>query len=250
MRTLGKFVVLLSLSSALAYAAPDPGMMAKLQSLYPKTKFSQVNSTVIPGVTEVVMGKNIAYVEDSGRYFLFGRLYDMQGQQDMTQARLEEVQPPQERIDASKIDTSLAVKIVHGNGERALYVFSDPECPYCKQLEKQLTGLNNVSIYVFMMPLESIHPKSRALATSIWCSKDKAKAWADVVNEGKDIPVAKCDTSIDAVLQLANGLGINGTPTLLTPDGRKLVGARDPATLDKWLNDGKTVVQAAIKAKE
>ena len=90
----------------------DPGMMAQMQSLYPSTVFREVNNTAVPGIFEVVMGKNTAYVDQSGRYFLFGRLFDMQTQTDLTPAKPE----PVETVELSKIDTKNAIKKVKGVG--------------------------------------------------------------------------------------------------------------------------------------
>ena len=66
-------------------AAPTANSIAeRLQSLYPATRFGAVNTTPWPGVFEVVMGANLAYVDESGQYFLFGHLFDMKAQRDLT----------------------------------------------------------------------------------------------------------------------------------------------------------------------
>ena len=69
---------------AAATPSPEIAMSARLQALYPSTRFGAVNPTPWPGVFEVVMGANIAYVDASGQYFLFGHLYDMKAQRDLT----------------------------------------------------------------------------------------------------------------------------------------------------------------------
>ena len=64
-----------SLPSAAQTAAPTPGAMTeRLQALYPATHFGAVNATPWPGVFEVVMGANLAYVDQTGQYFLFGQI--------------------------------------------------------------------------------------------------------------------------------------------------------------------------------
>jgi thiol:disulfide interchange protein DsbC len=212
-------------------------MLLKLKNMYPRTTFSQVKATPVPGITEVVMGNNVAYVDESGRYFMFGHLYDMQTQSDLTQVHIDEVQ----KIDISHLDTNLAFKIVKGDGSRVLYLFSDPECPFCQRLEHVgLDKLTNVSIYVFMMPLESIHQHSRAWATSIWCAKDRAAAWHKTVFDDKPLPPASCDNPIDKVEKMALAMGINGTPTMFAVDGSKQVGALPTEELDAWLTKHST----------
>jgi len=237
MRTLGKFIVpafMLAFVASAAQAEVDPEMTVKLQKMYPKTKFNQVNKTPIPGITEVVMGNNIAYVEPDGRYFLFGKLYDMQAQVDMTTSRMEEIQ----KVDMSRLDKSLAFKRVRGDGSRTMYLFSDPDCPYCTRLEKSLVELDNVTIYTFMMPLKSMHPEAHGKSVSVWCAKDKVAAWNDMMLNNKAPAAAQCDHPIDKVVELAASMGVNGTPTMFTEDGRKMAGARDAAGLSAWLDGG------------
>ena len=59
----------------------------RLQSLYPGTRFGAVNTTPWQGVFEVTVGPNLAYVDQSGQFFLFGHLYDMKAQRDLTAER-------------------------------------------------------------------------------------------------------------------------------------------------------------------
>ena len=81
-----------TLAATAATAAPDTSVAAsamgsRLQALYPSTRFGAVNPTPWLGVFEVVIGTNLAYVDQSGQYFLFGHLYDMKSQRDLTAER-------------------------------------------------------------------------------------------------------------------------------------------------------------------
>src|SRR3970040_1816450 len=116
-------------------AAPTTTTMAdRLQGLYPATRFGAVNTTPWPGVFEVVMGANLAYVDASGQYFLFGHLYDMQTQRDLTVERKDTLA----RVDFAALPLADAVKEVRGSGARTFAIFSDPDCPYCRRLEAEI----------------------------------------------------------------------------------------------------------------
>ena len=53
-----------------------------------------------------------------------------------------------------------AIKTVKGDGTRYLVVFSDPDCPYCKRLEREtLSKLDNITIFTFLFPLEKVSAK-------------------------------------------------------------------------------------------
>src|ERR1700674_213237 len=69
----------------------DPAIIAvvtKLRKLYPATNFKEIRSTPMAGIYEVVMGQNIAYLDDSGRFFIFGHLFDMKEQRDLSAERM------------------------------------------------------------------------------------------------------------------------------------------------------------------
>ena len=244
MRTLKSIAVaaLITISGASfsqSASMADPGMMMTLKQLYPATTFKEVSRTTVPGIFEVVMGQNIAYVDQSGRYFFFGRLFDMQKQQDMTASKLE---------DSSKIDTATlplndAIKTVKGNGSRTFYVFSDPDCPYCKQLEQNLLGMSDVTIYTFLMPLEGLHPQAKGKSIAVWCASDKVKAWDELMQKGIVPTTSSCSHPVDRNLALAERFGISGTPTLISPDGRKLPGAAPAGRIAQWLEAGKVAAQ-------
>ena len=59
----------------------------------PKTPISSVDCEKVDGLCEVVAGDNLFYVDRSGRYLVIGRVYDMQTRQDLTAARLLELNP-------------------------------------------------------------------------------------------------------------------------------------------------------------
>jgi len=213
---------------------PDDAIADKLRSLYPNTQFKQIRKAPLVGIYEVQMGDNIAYTDESGRYFLFGHLFDMQEQVDLTAKR--KVEAKRTEFPAKFLDN--AIKTVRGNGSRTVAIFSDPDCPYCKQLEGELARLDNVTIYTFMYPLDSIHPEAKAKAISVWCAPDREKAWAQAVFTGTVTNLIACANPVNDNIVLGSRLGVTGTPTIIGFDGRVLRGAVPAEKLDNWLNEG------------
>ena len=212
-------------------ATPPASVAARLQSLYPATHFGIVNTTSWPGVYEVLMGANIAYVDESGQYFLFGHLYDMKAQRDVTAEHKDTLA----RIDFKSLPLSDAIKEVRGNGARVLAVFSDPDCPYCKRLESDLRPLTDVTLYTFLMPIASLHPTAHDKAVAVWCAKDQVAAWRATMWQDHALPHAECPHPVDRNIALGERLGIVGTPTLVAADGRVLPGAASKAQIEAWL---------------
>ncbi len=247
------------LGTALASTADKASqdLLAQLRSLYPATHFKSVNTTPWPGVFEVAMGANLAYVDAAGRHFLFGHLFDMREQRDLTAERRQVLS----RIDVKDLPLSDAITEVRGNGSRFLAVFSDPDCPYCKRLEVDLQDMTDVTIYTFVMPLASLHPQARDKAVKVWCatgsdasgSSDarqriaaRVEAWHVLMRRSsqsgdgtvdRQVPqaTADCDHPIDRNVELGRSLGIHGTPTLVAGDGRMLQGASGREQVEAWL---------------
>ena len=231
-------------SAATATATATESTLAnRLQALYPSTRFGAVNPTPWPGVFEVVMGANLAYVDQSGQYFLFGHFYDMKAQRDLTAERKDTLA----RIDFETLPLSDAMKDVRGNGARVLAIFSDPDCPYCQKLEADIRELTNVTIYTFLMPLVSLHPAAHRKAVSVWCAKDRIAAWQATMWRGEAVPQADCPHPVDRNVALGERLGINGTPTLVALDGRMLPGAASKEQIEAWLQRSAVSAQGDAK---
>jgi thiol:disulfide interchange protein DsbC len=191
-----------------------------------------VAKSPIAGLYEVNLGRQIVYSDASGNYLVFGDIIDAKTRRNLTEARQAELN----RIDFASLPFADAVKVVKGNGSRKMAVFSDPNCPYCKQLENTLKSISNVTVYTFLYPV--LTPDSSVKAKSIWCSPDRAKAWEAWMQDHK-APTAPgtCDTAaIDKNLTLGRAMNVDGTPTVFLADGTRLPGAVPADQLDKALS--------------
>ncbi len=236
-----------TLPAAAQSTAPAPTSIAeRLQALYPATRFGAINTTPWPGVFEVVMGANLAYVDESGQYFLFGHLYDMQSQRDLTVERKDTLA----RVDFAALPLADAVKEIRGTGARTLAIFSDPDCPYCRRLEAEIKNLSDVTLYTFLMPIASLHPEARNKAIAVWCAPDRVEAWHALMWRDDKIPTKECAHPVDRNVALGERLGINGTPTLVAADGRVLPGAASLAQIEAWLARDTTTADVPASSKD
>lgn len=217
--------------ASLAADTSATALAKRLRELYPNTQFNTVIDSPVAGIFEVVMGRNIAYTDEHGRYFLFGHLFDMPAQRDITAEHKDELA----RIDFSQLPLKDAIKTVHGAGSRAVAIFSDPDCPYCRKLEPELAKVDDVTIYTFLMPLTPLHPDARNKAISIWCGADRARAWSALMLRNQSPAKANCDHPVDRNVALGERYQINGTPTLISADGRVMPGAASAAQIEEWL---------------
>jgi thiol:disulfide interchange protein DsbC len=234
-KQIGAALLLAWTSLAIAADPDEIALLERLKSRYPATQWSSVTRTPMAGVYEAMMGPNLAYVGSDGWHFLFGHLFDMRTQTDLTESKLagpERISPNGTDARHTMIFAALpltdAIKTVHGNGERVLAVFSDPNCPYCKLLEAELAKLENVTLYIFLLP---------------WISPDRTAAeaaWAHAVPERAHDAAAVLGRN----LSLATRVGLRGTPLLIAGDGRVSEGAKPATELEAWLDAGENKERA------
>lgn len=214
-----------------------------LKKMYPATTFNKISETPITGIYEVVMGQNVAYTDEKARYFIFGNLFDMYEQKDITS------QPDKSKKayfpDSKQLKD--AIKEVKGNGSRKLVVFSDPDCPFCARLEQSLKAIDNVTIYTFLYPLEQLHPTAKATAVNIWCSKNQVKAFQDYMLNSTKPAVKTCSNPVERNIALGASLGIQGTPSLIFEDGTMIPGAMSSDAIEEQLNKSHAKVAANAK---
>ena len=121
-----------------------------IKNTYPELPIKGIQKTDFNDLYEVYIGGQIIYTNEKFDFLIVeGRVVDPKTKDDLTEKRLEELS----RIDFNDLPLSDAIKVVKGNGQRKIAIFSDVDCPYCKKLEKkELANVNNITIYTFLYP--------------------------------------------------------------------------------------------------
>jgi thiol:disulfide interchange protein DsbC len=214
------------LLSASAHA--DPAVKKALESRYPEIKVEKINKAGYGDLYEVLAGGEIIYTDEKVTFVLIGNLLDTRTKENVTEARLRKLTA----IAFNELPLDKAVKTVIGTGARRLAVFSDPYCGYCKRFEPDILGLKDVTIYTFLYPI--IRPESSLVSKKVWCSKDRVKAWQDLMLRSIDPSGAgTCDNPIDEVLAVGQKLRVTATPTTFFEDGERIAGALNREAIEK-----------------
>jgi thiol:disulfide interchange protein DsbC len=204
-----------------------------------------VQPAPVPGLFEVRFksreGMQVVYTDATGTYVFQGKIFDTRTDRDLTGERVRKLNAI--RFDSLPLD--MAVKIKRGNGSRVMAMFSDPYCPACRQFERELAKVDNLTLYVFMYPV--IRPANKDHSKAVWCSPDRAKAWVELAANAKPkVPEAtpNCPNPVEKTLELGQGLGVNSTPTLFLANGERFAGMLPATDLADLLDD------AAVQAKK
>jgi thiol:disulfide interchange protein DsbC len=231
---------LLLLIAAVALSSAALADEAELRrTLEPKlgVQIDGIEPGPVPGLYEVryrsPQGVQVIYVDATGSYVIQGKIYDLRSERDLTEERLRKLNA----IKFESLPLDLAVKIQRGDGKRVLAMFSDPYCPACRQFERSLAQIDNVTIYVFMYPV--IRPENTDHSRMVWCSADRAKAWLELAAAPKPkVPNAakSCGDPVDKVLKLGRSLAVNSTPTLILANGERVSGGLSPDDLKELLD--------------
>jgi thiol:disulfide interchange protein DsbC len=232
MKTLRILLAALALGSTLAATAGEADIRKNLASRIPQfANIDEVRRTPVAGLFEVrINGFEIYYTDEMGNYLLQGNLIDVQARKNLTEERVDKLTA----VDFDKLPMKDAFKIVRGNGKRKLAVFEDPNCGYCKQFERELKTIDNVTVYLFLYPV--LGPDSNVKSRDIWCSKDKAKTWTDWMTTGVKPETGSCDvTALQRNVEFGRKYNITGTPTLFFADGTRAPGAIPAAQVEKQL---------------
>jgi thiol:disulfide interchange protein DsbC len=225
----------LLLTSVLACTAnaDEAAIKKTLLEKFPGAAIASIAKTPYSGLYEVLIDGQIVYVDENAKYLLVGSVVDLKTQQNLTNERLE-------KLNAVRFDSlpfADAIKTVKGNGKRKLAIFSDPDCPYCRKLEQELTKVNNVTIYTFLYPIVSLHPEANANAKAIWCAPDRNKAWDDAMLRGV-MPKnnGSCKNPVESNIALGNKYRVSGTPTLIFENGVRVPGMVPADKLNELLD--------------
>jgi thiol:disulfide interchange protein DsbC len=258
-------VISLGLAAVTAQPARAEDMVsnvrAALMARLPKTPITGLTCEGFGGLCEVVSGNTLFYVDETARYLVVGRLYDMETRRDVTAARLLELNPDLLAAGAARADadsarhetgheagppapTATKVDLARLPADGAIHwgpasapkvvVFSDFQCGYCQRLTGELV---KAGVRVEERPISIFGAKSREISEAVLCAADPVAALHEAY-AGEAVPQRKgCKAKgLGANEAFARAQGFSGTPVMVrASDGAVLQGYRPAAEIRKFL---------------
>ena len=148
-------------------------MREALQKVFPTTKATSVIRSELPGFYQVVVDGQVFFVSNDGKYLIHGSVFDIEAKQDIGEKQLAALR----KGALAKIPHDKELVFAPPNPKYTVTVFTDVDCPYCRQFHKQIAEYNKLGIAVnyVLFPLP-MHVGADKKAETVWCAGDRNTA--------------------------------------------------------------------------
>ncbi|MBH3428632.1 thiol:disulfide interchange protein DsbG [Pseudomonas alkylphenolica] len=236
------------LASQVAMAETLPKAVQQIEAKGVKIKGSFDAPDGLRGYAAEYQSRGMAlYLTPDGKHVLVGSLFDEQGQ-DLSEAPLQKlVYAPMAKEVWAKMEKSNWIADGKADAPRIVYLFSDPNCPYCNMFWQQArpwVEAGKVQLRHIMVGI--IREDSPGKSAALLASSDPVKALQTHEQAGKasklkalqSIP-ANVQAKLDANQALLEELGLQATPAIFYLDEDQQLqsqqGAPQPEMLGKIL---------------
>jgi thiol:disulfide interchange protein DsbC len=222
-------------------AKPDP--RAAIAKKFPGAKVEDVRPSPVPGVYEVPIGADTAYVSADGRYIFAGDLFEIDTRTNLTEANRAAGRTKL----LAKVNERDAIVFGSASAKHTITVFTDVDCGYCRKLHSEIDQLNKLGVRVRYLAYPRSGPGSEdwRKMEQVWCSSDRKTA-ITLAKQDKEVRAANCGaTPVAKQFQLGEDLGVRGTPAIFTVNGDYIGGYLPPADLKQQLDELSAKAKAA-----
>lgn len=243
LHTFRRFIVMASLSLASALvsshslaAKTDNAIETLKNSIMERFPGSTPNSIVpspLAGLYEVTIGAKLYYFSADGNLLIRGSILDLNTGKNLTEPRRSII-----RKTALKAIGENNMIIYKADKQRfVLTVFTDIDCGYCRKLHADIEKYQaaGVTVRYLFYPRTGLRSPSYYKAVNVWCSKDRQDALTAIKANQPIEDETDCENPVRDHMVLADDLGINSTPTLITESGELIRGYAPAAQIVREL---------------
>jgi thiol:disulfide interchange protein DsbC len=215
---------------------PADARLALLKLLPAGSKLEDLRPSPIPGIYQFAQAAEVSYLTADGKYFLDGNVYDMATRENLTEA----LRTHARLAMISAVPESQMVIFSPKNPLYTITVFTDVDCGFCRKLHSEMAELNRLGIRVRYMsyPRSGPNTESWKKAEVVWCSPNRNEALTRA-KAGAQLDMNKiCDANpVAREYALGQGIGVRGTPAILTENGDYIAGYMPPRELLQQIRD-------------
>ena len=216
---------------------------AAIAARFPGVKPDQIRPSPVPGVYEVGMGADTAYVSADGKFLFSGDLYEVETRTNLTEAGRAVARSKA----LARLDERDMIVFGPAASKYTITVFTDVECGYCRKLHGEIEQLNKLGVRVRYLAYPRAGPGTDdwAKMEAVWCSKDRNGAITKA-KQGEPVDAKCAATPVAKQYELGEEMGVQGTPAIFTPSGDYIGGYLPPKDMVRQLDQLKV---AAAKAR-
>ena len=199
-----------------------------ITDVFPDVEITRIKPAPIPGLYEVMLGTEMIYLSEDGRYILQGDLIDLGEKVNLSE---QEREAARKRVLES-IPASETIDFVPDAAQHTVYVFTDITCGYCQLFHRDMAELNGkgVAVRYLAFPRAGVDSESFREMESVWCAADPNEAMT-LAKGGRPVKPAQCDNPVRRQYELGQTLGVRGTPAIYLENGREMPGYVPPDDL-------------------
>lgn len=213
-------------NNAHAPASFVTGVVESFKSVRPDLTIERIESTDVVGVYEVIFREaGSVYGLGNGDYFFSGDIIRIE-EGRFIDVKQEKLKGPRAAALAKLPLKELIVFPAKGEAKAHIYVFTDVDCGYCRQLHSEVPELNSkgVEVRYLAYPRAGAGSGSFNKIASAWCATDQNAALTKLKN-GQEVPIDVCQLNpVESHYELGAELGVTGTPAIFLSDGKLLPG--------------------------
>lgn len=211
-----------------APGSPEARAQQALASLNPQIKVDRIGPAPMPGFREAIVGGQVVYISDDGKYLMQGKLFDVAAKADLGEQAMA-------RLRAELLETiPMSDRIVFAppGAKHTVVVFTDVECGYCRKLHGEIGEINKrgIAVQYLAFPRMGLGSEDFRKMVSVWCADDRRQALTDAKND-KPVPAKDCTNPVTMHYNLGQRMGLTGTPMILAADGTQIAGYLPPDQL-------------------
>lgn len=237
MKRFSVFLALLVAAGGALAADEMAQLRQKLLPVYPDVRLDQLSATPIPGLFELRIGAQVVYVSADGRFMVRGDIYDIRGNDNITEARRAEARMAAMRDVGEDQMVIFSPKQV----KHTITVFTDIDCGYCRKLHREIDQYlaEGIRVRYMFFPRSGPDTDSWRKAEQVWCSADRKGALTKA-KAGEALKSKPCSPNPVQQHYAAGMLfGVQGTPAIITDSGELVPGYVSAAELSSYFKDPK-----------
>lgn len=205
-----------------------------IRAVAPQLRVDRISPAPIPGFRQVVIGGQVVYVTDDGRYLMQGTLLDVPARRDMNEVAMSELR----RDLLATVPAGDRIRFAPADPEYTVTVFTDVDCGYCRTLHGEMEGYLAKGIAIEYLAFPRMGPGSENFEemAAVWCADDRQAAITEA-KAGGTITGGNCTNPVAMQYALGQRLGLTGTPMIVAADGSQLGGYVPPDRLRALLDE-------------